>query len=127
MNTLSSCFDESLWGPEELGRICIYCEEEKSPSEYSPKPDRKDKLDTRCKSCMRKQRRLRSKLKKYSPPKPDVCECCGKVPRYWVIDHDHETDKFRGHVCKSCNNAIGLLGDNLKGVMNVVKYFKSRG
>ena len=49
------------------------------------------------------------------------------MPRYWVIDHDHETDKFRGHVCKSCNNAIGLLGDNLKGVMNVVKYFKSRG
>ena len=118
----------TLWGEEEIfnTRICIYCKEEKSFSEYSVKPDRKDKLDTRCKSCMRKQGRLRSKLKKYSPPKPDVCECCGKVPRYWVIDHDHETDKFRGHVCKSCNNAIGLLGDNLKGVMKAVKYLEKQ-
>ena len=113
---------QTLWGPEEIGRICIYCGETKSLSEYTSKLDRKDKLDTRCKSCITEQKRIRAKLKKYSPPKPDVCECCGKVPRFWVIDHDHETDEFRGHVCKSCNNAIGLLGDSLEGVMKAVRY-----
>ena len=28
------------------------------------------------------------------------------------IDHNHETGKFRGLLCKRCNTAIGQLGDD---------------
>jgi hypothetical protein len=41
------------------------------------------------------------------------------------IDHVHgETglESVRGLLCKSCNTAIGQLGDNLEGIMRVVKY-----
>ena len=45
---------------------------------------------------------------------------------FWVLDHDHETNLFRGWLCDDCNLGIGKLGDNLEGIMRAVKYFKSR-
>jgi hypothetical protein len=33
-------------------------------------------------------------------------------PRPLVLDHDHDTEKFRGLVCSNDNAAMGLLGDS---------------
>jgi hypothetical protein len=39
------------------------------------------------------------------------CACCGSAsPRRktgWVADHNHETGKFRAHICHPCNIRIG--------------------
>ena len=119
---------QTVYGPENVveSKICSYCEEDKLYSEYSAKPDRRDKLDSRCKSCFQKQVRLRKRLANEAPPKPENCECCGNVPRYWVLDHNHKNNTFRGWVCKSCNNGLGLFGDTLEGVMNAVRYLEKR-
>jgi len=57
-----------------------------------------------------------------------LCNCCGtflKAPgesRCTHVDHCHETGKIRGILCNSCNTALGRLGDNLNGVMGLVRY-----
>jgi Recombination endonuclease VII len=56
--------------------------------------------------------------------RPDKCECCGRDPgqRALCLDHDHDTNEFRGWLCTSCNAGIGSLGDDLEGVLNAVSY-----
>jgi hypothetical protein len=51
------------------------------------------------------------------------CQICQKKTKLQV-DHDHKTGTVRGMICQSCNTAIGLLGDNLDGIMAVVRYLQ---
>lgn len=39
-----------------------------------------------------------------------------------VLDHCHETSKIRGVLCRKCNMAIGLLGDNPDGIKSALEY-----
>lgn len=62
-------------------------------------------------------------------PCPSACECCGRKPTKMALhlDHDHSTNQFRGWLCNRCNSAIGLLGDNIKGVLQAVDYLNKAG
>ena len=128
--TLSAHFDELL---EIETKACKICKEEKPLDKFYDHKAYKDGKNSSCKSCHRAALKLIIKLKKTAPPKPDVCDCCGRDPlkltykAHWVLDHDHITKLFRGWLCDDCNLAIGKLGDTLEGVMNAVRYFKSRG
>ena len=115
-------------------RVCTQCGEDKPLTEYYVYYTRPgNPTFSKCKPCWIKAHleRRRAKLKKIRPPKPANCDCCGKP---WktkrngattaCYDHDHETGKFRGWVCNNCNSGIGLLGDNLEGVENAVRYLK---
>ena len=51
-----------------------------------------------------------------------LCGVCRKTHRKMVVDHDHDTGKVRGILCHPCNVCLGGLGDNLDGVMRVVRY-----
>lgn len=50
----------------------------------------------------------------------NVCAACGSKEynggRDWHVDHDHVTGKIRGILCRPCNVALGLLGDQLDEV-----------
>ncbi len=123
--------------PEEydslLVKICSECNEEKPLSDFPKHIGMADNLDTRCKPCMKSQSKYRKELEKIVPVKPlTVCECCGRPfeetkkgsPR---LDHDHsyedvKLNAFRGYICDWCNTGIGLLGDNIEGLMNAVAY-----
>ena len=52
------------------------------------------------------------------------CECCGRTEteRRIVLDHCHETLRFRGWLCHACNAAIGQLGDDIDGVRKALLY-----
>lgn len=54
------------------------------------------------------------------------CACCSAsfTEKRPYIDHSHVTGKVRGILCNGCNAGIGMLGDNLEGVMRAVKYLK---
>jgi hypothetical protein len=105
-------------------KICRICLEEKSVEEFYR--DR-GAVYSRCKECIKKEKKILSELKKVAPKKPDQCECCKKpVEKKMCLDHYHDSCKFRGWVCTPCNVGIGLLGDNLDGVINAVNYLLSR-
>lgn len=42
-----------------------------------------------------------------------------------VLDHCHETGKFRGFLCHSCNVALGLLNDNVQTLEKAIAYISS--
>ena len=50
--------------------------------------------------------------------------CRNKWKRKLYVDHCHQTNRVRGLLCGPCNTAIGLLGDNLEGVLRAVEYLK---
>lgn len=52
-----------------------------------------------------------------------ACGLCGKQGTRTVVDHDHATNVVRGILCPGCNVGLGLLGDNLDGVLRAVRYF----
>lgn len=88
----------------------------------------------RCSVGTREQRNLNSKTRSYSThglsyaqakvfKEGKSCEICG-ITETLVVDHDHETGLIRGVLCRNHNNVLGRLGDNLEGVMRLVRYLE---
>ena len=114
---------------ETTTKICVYCSEEKLLKDFPGHRGHKDRHDTRCRKCISEQNKLRYPLKKTAPPKPEVCDLCGKVPPHnkkIVLDHCHETHQFRGWICDPCNVGLGNLGDNLSGLYKAIEYLKKQ-
>ena len=115
------------WYMKEIQKECIRCEHSYPINHFEKKRHEKN-IRNVCKACRTynnaKTRSLKKKWLKIHK-KPEVghpCACCGNTKRRLVFDHCHETEQFRGWICNRCNTAIGQLGDNLKGVMNAVRY-----
>jgi len=58
----------------------------------------------------------------------NVCGICSsqqiKRYKYLTVDHCHKTGKIRGLLCATCNLALGLLGDSLKDIHNILQYLE---
>lgn len=55
----------------------------------------------------------------------DVCPGCSRpfsAERDACYDHDHETGKYRGFLCRQCNMAVGLLGDDPGTLLALAAY-----
>ena len=65
------------------------------------------------------------KMKHPHPLAGTPCECCGRVSKLF-LDHCHETDFFRGWLCRECNSSIGLMGDSVEGVRKALTYLETR-
>lgn len=120
----------TIYGEEEvLSKPCMYCGIEKPLTEFGEHhriTDNKIILDNRCKTCKTKQTKHVIELKKTAPPKPEVCECCGKVPKTFNLDHDHESGEFRGWLCGPCNKSLGHFGDSVAGMLQALVYLIDR-
>jgi hypothetical protein len=57
----------------------------------------------------------------YKAPEGTCCAVCGKKDKM-VFDHCHETMVFRGYLCDPCNRSMGILGDNVAGLLRYVNY-----
>lgn len=52
------------------------------------------------------------------------CDICGSSDR-WAIDHDHKTGSVRGILCRSHNLGLGMIGDTIDDVKNLLKYLEN--
>jgi len=107
-------------------KICTQCGLEKPLSDFKKGDGAHRSRRNRCKKCMRKSDSVALKLRKEYLSKygfvPETCACCGTKSSKLVCDHNHTTESFRGFICHNCNRGIGLLGDNLEGIVNAQRY-----
>ncbi len=52
-----------------------------------------------------------------------VCDSCGKNPATH-IDHDHESGRYRGYLCRGCNWAAGHIGDDPQRLRDLADYLE---
>jgi hypothetical protein len=113
---------------------CKICKEEKDISEFyvtkqilsnhKNKDNIKVYHDTKCKVCCISLEVEKLYLrKKHRYPDTNVCDCCGVLcTEKLVFDHCHDELKWRGWLCRNCNTGIGMLGDNISGLKQAIKY-----
>lgn len=114
-------------------KTCIYCKETKPLDMFPKHSSRNDGYDSRCKQCKKDREKVVSRIRKFAPPKPKVCDCCGKPPNLGngrrdvglSCDHDPITNTFRGWICGDCNVSIGHLGDSVEGLQKAIDYLKN--
>jgi hypothetical protein len=41
-----------------------------------------------------------------------------------AVDHNHDTGKIRGLLCKNCNTALGLLKENPENMLKAIEYLR---
>ena len=141
------CFSRiRSWGVNHIrdseGRkTCGGCLKPKSEDQFSRNRGAVDGLNSRCKSCNRRYQ-MSSKYG-LTPTQFDEklieqelsCAACGtEAPggHGWVVDHDHSCCPghitcglcVRGILCGKCNTALGLVGDNLNTLNQLINYLK---
>ena len=57
-------------------------------------------------------------------PRPKLCEISGCNSPAEVLDHCHSTGKFRGWLCRSCNQNLGRFRDNAEGLRAALEYLE---
>ena len=83
---------------------------------------------------MAKQRLELRKVWGY-PEEDHICPIClkneeelkgtGGNASIWVVDHDHITNSFRGHICHNCNRGLGVFQDNIDRLERAINYLST--
>ena len=112
---------------------CSKCDNLLDESSFSPANGGKY-LRPECRSCANTLAKKRKSLKEIHsyPDEGYECPIClkkesdllgtGGNASVWVLDHDHENDLFRGHICHQCNRGIGLFQDNIDNLKRCIEY-----
>ena len=114
-------------------KTCSKCKLVLDNSEFSPSSGGKY-LRPECRQCAKKLAKRREELKKeFGYPVNDyICPIClkneeelkgtGGNASIWVVDHNHDTDEFRGHICHNCNRGLGVFQDDVERLQRAIKY-----
>jgi hypothetical protein len=128
--------EERAWARTQT-KCCIKCKEMLPLSYFGGNTSSSDHFDkdgrrlrrgdcTKCNKVQNSGKAQAMKVAKalgMSPKAPTDASCahCGKKETL-VFDHDHTTNTFRGWLCNSCNRSVGVLGDDVQGVIKMLNY-----
>lgn len=124
-----------------LEKACTKCGEVKPITEFAKNQSTNTGGDVyfrpECKVCTAKEglgKRLAYKMAG-KPSVPEIgtcCDRCGKAPlpptkegakpKKLVFDHGHVSLRHRGWLCDNCNRAMGMLGDDERGLLESAFY-----
>jgi hypothetical protein len=121
-------------------KTCTCCQQTLSDEMFHKRTYRNGRvgLQPKCKKCATENRRqyykpheyMRRKFnltdKQYAElMKHDNCEVCGRdITNKKCIDHCHNTEKIRGVLCNNCNTTLGLVGDNVQVLTELIRYLE---
>ena len=130
-------------------RTCIVCKESKLLTDFYVRNKVKGYLSSSCKECDKARVKKRHEedpsrakgndlKRKYGitldehnkmfDEQNGVCYLCKKPGdgrwKKLCVDHDHTTGKVRKLLCRSCNTALGQVGDNIDLLENMIMYLK---
>lgn len=88
-----------------------------------------------CRSCRNKQRTQRARVEKYGltfeefsallDEQQGRCAICAEeFEGEPMVDHDHETRRVRGLLCKHCNTGLGMFRDNIGRLQTAARYLR---
>lgn len=132
--------DEYLWAKEQ-NKTCSKCLKEKKLCDFNGNTSGTDAFDKsgyrlrrpECIECTKLISKGKSEAKKkakelgisYIAPEGTLCGICNKPESKGnciVFDHCHKKNIFRGYCCNSCNRSLGVLGDDIDGILRVLNY-----
>ena len=132
--------DEYLWAKTQK-KTCSKCLIEKNLCDFNGNTSGRDAFDKNgyrlrrpeCNECTKNVNNGKCQAKKkakdlgisYTAPEGILCAVCNKSATSGngiVFDHCHTKNIFRGYCCNSCNRSIGVLGDNIDGLLNALNY-----
>jgi hypothetical protein len=124
-------------------KTCRSCGSNKNARDFSPSYQNADGLHSKCKCCSSRQANNINKKRRYGLSEEDISRrcleqssrcaiCCspfdlGKKTGAFHIDHDHATGAVRGLLCPTCNQALGMLGDDKSRIGLAIAYLRRAG
>jgi DNA-directed RNA polymerase subunit RPC12/RpoP len=130
---------QTLWGElEEETKFCKKCNRNLTISKFG-KASGGNYLYCECKECSNKLSKIRKKLREEYPlvdAENYKCPICkrnfeeifgtgGKRLKHgFVVDHDHQSNFFRGYICHSCNRGLGVFQDSIEILKNAIDYLE---
>ena len=103
-------------GTSRIQNVCTECKKTQEKTlrylkQTIPEPDNNYK----CPICLAKKENLETIVDH---------TIISKSNTNWVMDHNHETNEFRGWLCNTCNSALGWLNDDINRVRRAVDYLE---
>ena len=117
----------------EETRVCKKCGEEKPMQEFpinntfyhQATGEVRILRKHSCNTCRYAQTKDRMRLlKEHEKPEKAECPICLRTTDKLVLDHDHDSGKFRGWLCNDCNSAVGKLNDDVPTLYRAINYLK---
>jgi hypothetical protein len=133
-------------------KVCKGCDLEKPMSEFPPRKNGRNGINSRCRECLNAQKRATkdygkkqnpdyarnySLKKTYGITQQDYlnmlveqnhkCKICGKdelQTKYnkLVVDHNHATGEVRALLCTQCNIALGMAQESIDILLSMISY-----
>lgn len=135
-----SAEEEYEWAKTQEKK-CSKCKITKTRVEFTGNTSGTDAFDRNgyrllrpeCKECKKKSyngkiqavKNAKTMNIQHKPPEGTLCCICQEPEKKGdaiVFDHDHLSNTFRGYCHNSCNRSLGVLGDNVEGLIRAINY-----
>jgi hypothetical protein len=120
-----------IYEEDEDHRKCEKCNIVKVLESFNFSHNKHSGRSYTCKKCQQEHKRIKGCIRKIHPvPPPGHCPICSKFvdgtkKNKWNLDHCHETDEFKGYICRECNLGLGLFKDDPKIMIKAHEYLLS--